>query len=168
MGGYRNIKGFASVDTHTHTHFIYLILFSYWNLWPIRSFLVYYGQPENIYKLVCRSNCWSKRSMQAFAPIGLMSRILSVHKRSKVSSTKLSWAVKRCHCRQKDSHYYSWLISCQQRHVPGERKSHVPLHLHSLLCSSGLHSLFSIELAIQHRFNQLKQHCCKLLYEWKF
>lgn len=36
------------------------------------------------------------------------------------------------------------------------------------ICSAALHTLFSIELAVQNRFNQLKWHCCRLAVKWKY
>lgn len=35
------------------------------------------------------------------------------------------------------------------------------------ICSAALHTLFSIELAVRNRFNQLKWHCCRLAVKWK-
>lgn len=35
------------------------------------------------------------------------------------------------------------------------------------ICSAVLHTLFSIELAVQNRFNQLMWHCCRLAVKWK-
>lgn len=101
-----------------------------------------------------------------FAPVGSMCD--SVHKRSTVSCTKLSWAVKSCHCRLRDGHYHSELIRCQQRHVPGEKENNSPPPSEFLDLFSLVRLIVSIELAIRCRFNQLKLHCCKLLLDWKY
>lgn len=36
------------------------------------------------------------------------------------------------------------------------------------ICSAALHTLFSIELAVQNRFNQLMWHCCRLAVKWNY
>lgn len=36
------------------------------------------------------------------------------------------------------------------------------------IISAALHALFSIDLAVRNRCNQLKSHCCRLAVKWKY
>lgn len=127
----------------------------------------FYDQSEHIYKLVC----WPLETARAFwdassCPLAWWAGV----SRKGQQCPALNWAelLKAAIVGWETAVTTANWLSASKDSFLGNGRATRPLHLHSWACLARPGSLFSIELAIRCRFDQLKLHCRKPLLGCKY